>query len=153
MESRGTHRLQLRAVDQIGIVVRDIDKVTESWSSMFGIGPWTIREFSGTDDQGRSSKVRLAFTYLGTLQLELIQVVEGRMFHSDFLDTHGEGLHHLGFSVDDLEGEVSGLVAQGARVLSEGPGTYSYLDTGGPGGVIFELISKPVMDEIRKEGG
>ena len=152
MESGGAHKLQLKTVDQIGIVVKDIDKVIESWSSMFGIGPWTFRDISGTDAEGQSTKVRLAFTQLGPVQLELIQPMEGRIFHSDFLDTHGEGLHHLGFFVDDFEGEVANLLAQGVKVLSEGPGIYAYLDTGGPGGVIFELIKKSVMDEIRESG-
>ena len=141
-------KLQLEKVDQIGIVVKDIDKVIESWSSLFGIGPWTFMDFGGTDAEGRPWKVRLAFANLGRLQLELIQPVEGRMFHSEFLDTHGEGLHHLGFFVDDLDGEVANLLARGAKVLSEGPGSYAYLDTGGPGGVIFELIKKSVIEGI-----
>jgi len=143
-------KLQLETVDQIGIVVKDIDKVIESWSSLFGIGPWACRDFGGTDAEGRPWKVRLAFASLGPLQLELIQPVEGRIFHSAFLEEHGEGLHHLGFFVDDLDGEVSNLLAQGARVLSEGPGSYAYLDTGGPGGVIFELVKKSVIEGIRE---
>jgi len=153
MESSGTEKLQLKTVDQIGIVVKDADKVMESWSSMFGIGPWAVRDFSGADAEGRPMKVRLAFAYLGPLQLELIQPVEGRIFHSDFLDTQGEGLHHLGFFVDDLEGEVAKLVAQGAKVLNEGPGMFAYLDTGGPGGVIYELIRRGVVEDITKELG
>ena len=78
MESGGTNKLQLKTVDQIGIVVKDIDKIIETWSSMFGIGPWTFRETAGSDAKGRSWKVRLAFAYLGPLQIELIQPVEGR---------------------------------------------------------------------------
>ncbi len=131
-------KLELKTVDQIGIVVRDIDKVIESWSSLFDIGPWTIR------DMGSGSvKVRLAFANLGPVQIELIQPVEGRIFHSDFLDTFGEGLHHLGFSVDDVDAEAANLVEQGAEVLSSAPGRYAYMGTGGPGGVIFEVIRRP----------
>ena len=143
MESGGTDKLQLKTVDQIGIVVKDADKVMESWSSMFGIGPWTINDFGGTDDKGRPWKVRLAFAYLGPLQLELIQPVEGRIFHSGFLEEHGEGLHHLGFYVDDVDGEAAKLVAEGAKVLFTQPSNFAYLDTGGPGGVIYELIKRP----------
>ncbi len=136
-------KLELKNVDQIGIVVRDIDKVIESWSSLFGIGPWTYTELGGTDEKGRGGKARLAFAYLGPVKIELIQCIEGRIFHSDFLEKHGEGLHHLGFYVDDVDGEAANLVEQGCEVLSTMPGAYAYMGTSGPGGVIFEVIRKP----------
>lgn len=142
MESGGTHKLQLKTVDQISIAVKDIDKVIETWSSMFGIGPWTFRDIGGTDAKGRSWKARLAFAYLGPVQIELVQPVEGRIFQSRFLERFGEGLHHLGFYVDDVDGEVSNLLAQGAKLLITDPGNFAYVESGGPGGVIFELMKR-----------
>ena len=142
MERGGVHKLELKSVDQISIAVKDIDKVIESWSEMFGIGPWSFRDIGGTDAKGRTWKARLAFAYLGPVQIELVQPVEGRIFQSRFLETHGEGLHHLGFYVDDVEAEVSNLVAQGAKLLIADPGHFAYLDSGGPGGVIFELMKR-----------
>ena len=136
-------RLELKEVNQIGIVVRDTDKVIQSWERLFGIGPWTIQELGGSDEKGRSGKARLAFASLGSVTLELIQPIEGRIFHSEFLDSHGEGLHHLGFYVDDVDAEAANLVEQGCSVLSSLPGVYAYMDTGGPGGVIFEVIRRP----------
>jgi len=142
MASPGTHKLQLKTVDQVSIAVKDIDEVIESWSSMFGIGPWTYTDIGGTDAKGRPWKARLAFAYLGPLQIELVQPVEGRIFQSRFLDTFGEGLHHLGFYVDDVDGEASNLVARGAKLLLTDPGNFAYLESGGPGGVIFELMRR-----------
>ncbi|MBL7208855.1 MAG: VOC family protein [Dehalococcoidia bacterium] len=142
MASPGTHKLQLNTVDQVSIAVKDIDKVAESWSSMFGIGPWTYTDIGGADAKGRPWKARLAFAYLGPLQIELVQPVEGRIFQSRFLDTFGEGLHHLGFYVDDVDGEASNLVARGAKLLLTDPGNFAYLESGGPGGVIFELMRR-----------
>lgn len=142
MESSKTHKLELKTVDQIGIAVKDIDKVIETWSSMFGIGPWTFRDISGTDAKGRSWKARLAFAYLGPLQIELIQPLEGRIIQSRFLETLGEGVHHLGFYVNDVDGEVANLQAQGAKLLLTDPGNFAYLDSGGTRGIIFELIKR-----------
>ena len=142
MESSKTHKLELKAVDQIGIAVKDIDKVIETWSSMFGISPWTFRDIGGTDAKGRSWKARLAFAYLGPLQIELIQPLEGRIIQSRFLETLGEGVHHLGFYVNDVDGEVANLQAQGAKLLLTDPGNFAYLNSGGAGGVIFELIKR-----------
>lgn len=138
-------KLELKTVDQIGIVVKDIDKVVESWSKLFGIGPWTYMELGGTDEKGRGGKARLAFAQMGSVTLELIQCIEGRIFHSDFLEEHGEGLHHLGFYVDDVDAEAANLVEQGCEVLSTMPGRYAYMGTGGPGGVIFEVIRRPAQ--------
>jgi len=130
-------KVELKSVDHIGIVVRDCDKVIESWSKLFGLGPWNFREMGGG-----GVKLRVAFGYLGKIRIDLIQPVEGKVLHSEFLEEHGEGLHHLGFYVDDVDKEAAKLVEKGAKVLINNPGNYIYLDTGGPGGVIYELMGE-----------
>ncbi len=143
MADSGAHQLKLDKVDQIGIVVRDSDAVMESWTRLFGIGPWRVVEFPFEGVDGQPGKVKLCFADLGGIQLELIQPLEGRIFHSQHLEEHGEGLHHLGFYVDDVDAEAQNMVDQGATVLSSMPGRFAYLDTGGPGGVIYEVIRRP----------
>ena len=135
--------LPLSRLNQIGIVVRDSDKVMESWTSLFGIGPWRVVEVPFTDLDGSPGKVKLCFADLGGVQFELIEPVEGRIFHSQHLEEHGEGLHHLGFQVGDVDGEAAKIVDAGGTVLNSAPGRYAYMDTGGPGGVIFEVIRQP----------
>ena len=143
MVDSGNPTLPLSQVNQIGIVVRDSDKVMESWTSLFGIGPWRVVEFPINDLEGRPGKVKLCFADLGGVQLELIEPVEGRIFHSQYLEEHGEGLHHLGFYVDDVDAEAEKAVEAGGTVLSTAPGRWAYMDTGGPGGVIFEVMRRP----------
>lgn len=136
-------KLKFKTVDQIGFAVKDADKVIESWSSMFGMGPWSFRDIGGIDGKGRPWKARLAFAPMGDTTIELIQPVEGRIFQSRFLETIGEGVNHLGFYVDDVEGEMAKLIDQGAKLLLKAEGQFAYFETGGPGGVIFELIQRP----------
>jgi methylmalonyl-CoA/ethylmalonyl-CoA epimerase len=143
MTGNSEPELALKAVDQVSFAVKDIDETIESWSSMYGIGPWTFAENGGKDAKGRPWKIRMAFAYLGPVQIELVQCTEGRIFQSRFLDTWGEGLHHLGFYVDDLDAEVEKLVAKGAKLFVHDPGRFAYLDSGGPGGAIFELMQRP----------
>ncbi len=145
MENRRNDKLQLKTVDQIGIVVKDIDKVIEAWSSLYGIGPWTFRENGGTDAKERPWKIRMAFANLGPLHIELVQCTEGRILQSRFLDNWGEGVHHIGFYVDDVDAEAENLIAQGVKLLIRDPGRFAYLDAGGPdtGGAIFELMKRP----------
>jgi len=141
MADSETPKFKLETVDHIGIVVRDCEKVIETWERMFGIGPWAIREMSGTTPEGKTVTAKVAFAYMGDLEIELIQIIKGKTLHSEFLETHGEGLHHLGFFGDDVDGEAASLVAKGAKVIVQNPG-WIYLDCGGPGGVIFELMGR-----------
>ena len=142
MADSGTNKFKAQSVDQISFAVKDIDSVIEAWERLYGIGPWTFSENGGTDAKGRPWKIRMAFAYLGPVQIELVQCTEGRIFQSRFLDTWGEGLHHIGFYVDDVDGEAKNLVEQGCRLFIHDPGNFAYLDAGGPGGAIFELMKR-----------
>ncbi len=142
MGNTGQCQMDLKSVDQISYAVKDIDKTIEAWSALYGLGPWTISENGGIDVKGRSWKIRMAFTYIGPLQMELVQCIEGRIFQSKFLDAWGEGLHHVGFYVDDVDATVTQLTGKGAKLLIHDPGRFAYLDAGGPGGVIFEFMRR-----------
>ncbi len=134
--------MKIKSVDHISYAVNDIDKTVEAWSKLYGIGPWTYTENGGSDTKGRPWKIRMAFAYVGPLEIELVQCLEGRIFQSKFLDKWGEGVHHLGFFVDDVDKEAAKLTAEGANLLIHDPGKFAYLDAGGPGGAIFELMKK-----------
>ena len=133
---------QMKSVDQISYAVKDIDATVKAWSELYGMGPWTYRENGGKDAKGRTWKIRMAFAYIGPMQMELVQCTEGRIFQSKFLDAWGEGLHHIGSYVDDVDAAVAALTAKGAKVLVHDPGQFAYLDAGGPGGAIFEFMKR-----------
>ena len=65
--------MQVKSVDHISYAVNDIDKVIEAWSRLYGIGPWTFKENGGKDGKGRPWKIRMAFAYLGPVEIELVQ--------------------------------------------------------------------------------
>lgn len=88
--------MKINSIDHISYAVTDIDKVTEAWSRLYGLGPWRFMENAGKDVKGRPWKIRMAFAYVGPMEIELVQCVEGRIFQSKFLDKWGEGVHHIG---------------------------------------------------------
>ena len=141
MKSSRTHKLQLKTFDQVGIMVKDIDKVMEIWTRLFGFGPWSTREIDAMDDKIYPRKVKLAFTDVGQVEIELLQPIEDKL-KQDWLDTHGEGIHHLAFRVDDLAKEVSSLEAQGVEPYMYYPGRFALLESGWSSGIIFELIQR-----------
>jgi methylmalonyl-CoA/ethylmalonyl-CoA epimerase len=144
--------LQLPGVGQIGVVVEDVDRAIAFYESVFGLGPWDIREVGAPNvwDRGQEKqiKARLAFATVGQVEIELIQILEGDSLHVEFLRKHGEGLHHLGFFVRDFQAKLEQAEAMGLEVLQVDPfrQAYAYLDTRQTGGIIFELIA-PLGDQ------
>jgi len=152
-------QLQLPGVGQIGVVVEDVDRAIAFYQSTFGLGPFEVREMGAPNvwDRGEEKPIRarLAFTTLGEVQLELIQILEGDSFHLEFLREHGEGIHHLGFFVSDFQAKLEQAKAMGLRVLQTDPFgmAYAYLDTRQPGGIIFELITTALLGGVAGEPG
>lgn len=152
-------KLNLPNLGQVGVVVRDIERAVKYYSAVFGIGPFDIYDFEPQkawlrgEEVGRI-KLRIAIADLGTVKLELIQVIEGELPHRDFLAAHGEGLQHLGFYADNYEEWKAYAKEKGMEILCEaevedesrGKRRAFYMDSGEIGGVLFEII------EIEKRG-
>ena len=154
MEDKPKGKVQLPPVGQIGVVVKDVDKCMEYYSSTFGMGPWRVVEIDFPEVQLRDKtypcKLRIGFTSLGPVEFEVIQVLEGRSIHSEFLDEGREGLHHLGFfvSAEEKERIMADAARAGIGLIQGGKsqyhsGSYAYLDTDKTGGIMFEFINRP----------
>ena len=144
-------RLRLPATSQLGFVVRDTDETARYYERVFGLGPWSIMDGETADctNRGKPTTIRgkIGVAQVGAVQFELIQILEGESIHSEFLRERGEGLHHVGFHVRDLEARLEACKEAGIEVLQkgtikQGPITirYAYLDTVSIGGVVFEYI-------------
>ena len=148
---RAYKKFLLPQLGQIGLVLRDLDKAVNYYSTALGIGPFRIaseRFLPDTTFRGKHSPLKLkqAWALMGSVELELIQVLSGESTHTEFLSNKGEGLHHLGFFVTDLEKEIVKAKSQGIGVIQHGKiedgGGFAYLDTEAIGGAIFELIQR-----------
>ncbi len=142
-------------VGHIGVVVKDVEKVVQYYSSVFGIGPFDIYNFEPRKAWLRGKKVKpfqlkIATANLGQPALELIQVIDGDPPHRDFLNIHGEGLQHIGFYVDNYDEWKTYVEGEGIEVLCEaeiedpvrGKRRAFYMNSGQIGGVLFEIIGK-----------
>jgi hypothetical protein len=45
--------------------------------------------------------------------------------------------------VDDVDAAAAKLVAEGGEIMVSTPGIFAYVDIGGPGSVILELLKTP----------
>ena len=156
MRKKDVEKISLSKIVQIGIVVKDVDKAVEYYSKKFNMGPFrvVIAKRSGALVHGKPMDYaqKIAFTQLGDIQIELMQVIEGRPIQKEFLEEKGEGLHHLCFRVEDLDAEIAKWEKQGIKCIQRskppGPG-FAMMDTTEVGGTIFEL-SQPAPEEPRK---
>ena len=132
----------------IGVVVKDIDKTVEYYSSMWGLGPWKKFERLVAKEQmlaeglyNTSYTLKVAAAQWGPVTLELLQPAGGKSVWSDFLETNGEGIHHLCFDVPNWDEVVAQVKKDGAKLLVgaklEGL-TWCYFETS-PGGLIIEI--------------
>lgn len=144
------------SIGQIALVVRDLDAALAHWTRV-GIGPWRIYTFGPhllqrMTFRGREQPyaMRLALAAVGSLNYELIQPVQGPNTYEEFLTTRGEGLHHLGYYVDDIDAAIAAMAAQGYPLLQsghglglDGDGAYAYFDTERDFGCVLEAIRRP----------
>jgi hypothetical protein len=144
--------LGLPPIDQVGYVVRDLDRALETFGPIFG--PFRTMEtpLTGTNYRGRPSDVtlRMAFGRSGPLEIELIEWVSGESPHKEALDAGREGVHHIRFRIpSDLPTFQERLEGKGFRVVwSHGfPGSgieWAYLEgPAGQGGAMIELYQNP----------
>jgi len=85
---------------QVGIVVRDIEKVMRHWVEVCGVGPWFYTEQLPMDefhykDRIYDLKVSIALANSGDVQLEVIQQRNDvPSLYRDILAAGHEGMQH-----------------------------------------------------------
>jgi len=147
-------KLPFSKIDQIGIIVRDLDKAVEYYESL-GIGPFEPmagvvskdRKIMGKPVPTDSIGMKIKIAKVGPIELEVIQPTKGPSVHMKALESKGEGINHLGFFVADIEKEEAKMMEKGFQVIYslrfEGGGGASYFNTDEVGGVLFEIIEWP----------
>jgi methylmalonyl-CoA/ethylmalonyl-CoA epimerase len=153
----GSAKLKL---DHIAIVVKNMDKALKFYSKAFGIKFEEVQQHDLPPDviyKGKPSPytMKVTFGHMGPVRVEMVQVVQGKCIYTDFLDKKGEGIHHLGFEVDDLEKEVANAKSQGLKMICHlkmvGIMAFAHFDPKETSGVAIELVQKDVRDKIMKK--
>lgn len=137
-------------ITQIGILVHDIEKVSAAYADFFGvdkpeIGITDTADIAQTEYNGGATQARakLAFFDMGSLQLELIEPDHQPSTWRDYLNEHGEGLHHIAFVVEGMKDKIMLLEGKGFPLQQKGEytgGRYAYMDTFKELKVILELL-------------
>lgn len=145
-----TGALGTKLVTQIGIVVNDIDTVSQSYADFLGVErpkwSWTDTvDVAQTEFNGQPSEARakLAFFDCGQLQIELIEPDEHPSTWREFLDEHGEGVHHIAFGIQGMKDKIAVLEGRHMPLIQKGEytgGRYAYIDSSNELKVLIELL-------------
>jgi catechol 2,3-dioxygenase-like lactoylglutathione lyase family enzyme len=142
--------IQNRKMAQVAIVVKDIEKARKNWAMVLGMDvpevsiakshPSRPTKYKGTPS---SAEAKLAFFNLENIQIELIEPLGGNSTWQEFLDTKGEGIHHIAFMVKGIDGLERRFEMQGMHTDQNGGwdgGAYSYINAMQMLGCELELL-------------
>ena len=133
-------------IDQVCLVVGDLEHAVGRLQDLLNLGSFKFKETDRPDAvvHGKKTHVRArrAYAQAGPMELELIEPGAGENIFREFLDSRGEGVHHFGTLVPDLDEALARFEEKGIGVLQRqesGRTRLAYLDTEKALGVILEL--------------
>lgn len=145
--------LQDTHLAQIGFIVKDIEKTKLEFARFFDVPvPPTVNsgeyEVTKTEYRGEpapQAQCQMAFFYFGDLQMELIQPNEAPSAWREYLEEHGEGLHHLAFNVKGMRMNIENCEGWGMKLIQKGEyrrgnGRYAFLDASDSLKMVVELL-------------
>ena len=134
--------MPVKSLNHVGIAVRSIDDQKSFYEGSLGL------QFEGLEDVP-SQKVRVAFFRAGDVRIELLEPTDADSTVAKFLEKRGEGLHHLAFTVDDIQARIAEFKESGLRMIDDQPrlGSHqmqiAFMHPKSSHGVLTELCEPP----------
>lgn len=129
-------------IDHVAIAVHDLDQAITRHRELFGAEPqW--RELVA--EQG----VEEAMISIGGSYVQLLAPTGPDTPVGRFLESHGEGLHHVAYAVTNIEQALEDLRVAGARLVDERPRSggrgakIAFVHPAAFGGTLIELVQLP----------
>jgi methylmalonyl-CoA epimerase len=105
--------MQTQRIDHVGIAVKSIDEAAKLYTDL-GL------KVEGTEVV-ESQKVKVAFIPIGESRIELLESTAPDGNIAKFIESKGEGIHHLAVKVDNLEKALEELAAKGYALIDKAP--------------------------------
>jgi len=133
--------MMLTEIDHVAIAVNDLDAAIDYYASAFGA---TVhhREVVARDGV-EEALIKVADSYI-----QLTSPTRSDSPIATFLAKRGEGLHHVGYRVDDCAEALAAMVAAGARAIDAEPRagsrgtTIAFIHPKGSFGTLIELVQE-----------
>lgn len=146
--------MQQGSFAQMAFVTEDVERAKRQFAELYGFVevPTTCGigtpEVARTEYHGRPAPeidCRIAYFNFQNIQVELMEPNHVPSAWRDWLNAHGEGLHHVSFFVEDIEAGIKDCMGKGMDLVqrglfADGDGAYAYLDTKGALPYLIELL-------------
>jgi methylmalonyl-CoA/ethylmalonyl-CoA epimerase len=131
----------IKKVHHVGIVVREMEQAMRFYRDTLGL---RLRRLETIEDQG----VKAALLNLGDSEIELLEPVKPDTGVARYLESRGEGLHHVCFEVDSVDRDLDALKGQQIELIDQTPrnglaGRICFLHPRALDGTLVELCEPP----------
>mgnify|MGYP001548428087 FL=1 len=131
----------LTEIDHVAIAVNDLDAAVEFYADAFGaeVAHRETVESDGVEE----ALVKVADSYI-----QLTAATREDSPIAKFLERKGEGLHHVGYRVDDCAAALAAMVEAGATPIDKEPRpgsrgtTVAFVHPKGAFGTLIELVQE-----------
>jgi methylmalonyl-CoA/ethylmalonyl-CoA epimerase len=131
----------LTEIDHVAIAVRDLDAAAEYYRTTFGavVAHREVIESDGVEE----ALIKVADSYI-----QLICPTRPGSPVAKFLEARGEGLHHVGYRVDDCAAALDAVRKAGGRLIDASPRpgsrgtTVAFVHPKGALGTLIELVQE-----------
>jgi methylmalonyl-CoA/ethylmalonyl-CoA epimerase len=134
----------LTRIDHVGLAVHDLAASIEFYTTTFGL---TVAGRETNEAQGvREAMLHVADAAVGASYVQLLEPLSPDTPVGKFLASRGEGVHHIGYGVVDVEAALRQLGEDGIRLIDERPrhgslgAAIAFLHPKSVGGVLTELV-------------
>ena len=145
----------LSRIDHVGIACRDLDTAIGRYQSTFGL---EVVSLEVNEEQGvREAMLAVGGVVSGAVggvaggvqrpgYVQLLEPLAADTPVGRFLARRGEGLHHVGYGVDDITEALAAIGGRGVRLLDQRPrhgsmgASIAFLHPADLGGVLTELV-------------
>src|SRR5688572_22657049 len=128
----------MEKLEHIGIAVKNLELSNPLFAALLGQTHYKVEM---VDSEG----VRTSFFKIGDIKIELLEATQPDSPIAKFVAKKGAGIHHLAFSVSDIEKSIEYYKQQGFEIINEIPKRGAdnkiicFLHPKSTGGVLIEL--------------
>lgn len=131
----------LTEIDHVAIAVNDLETAIDWYAETFGA---TVEHREVVDSDGvEEALLKVADSYV-----QLLTPTRDDSPVAKYLEKKGEGLHHVGYRVDDCAAALQAVKDQGGRVIDEAPRpgsrgtTVAFVHPKASFGTLIELVQE-----------
>ena len=104
--------MAVRGINHVGLAVDDLEAAVETYARLFG---------AEVERRAEGGGLRGAMLRVGSDRIELLHSEDAETPIGRFLARRGPGMHHIAYSVDDIEGDLRALADEGVELIDAAP--------------------------------